>query len=65
MNRLRCLVAATLLLALTACATPKQAEPDAQIFAAPPPSAEVPIRDRIVIPGERVGPILLGMPPGG
>ena len=62
MNRLHCLIAATLLLMLTACATPKKAEPDAQIFAAPPSAAaEIPIRDKIVIPGERVGPILLGM----
>ena len=61
MNRLSFLVAVALLLALGACATPKKAESDAP-RAAPPPAAEVPIRDRFIIPGERVGPILLGMP---
>ena len=60
MNRLHCLLAAALLLILTACATSKKAEPDAP-NAAPPAAAEIPIRDKIVIPGERVGPILLGM----
>jgi hypothetical protein len=53
-------LAAALLLALAACATPKKSEPDAP-KAAPPPAAEVPIRDKFVIPGERAGPILLGM----
>ena len=53
-------LAVALLLALAACATPKKSEPDAP-KAAPPPAAEVPIRDKFVIPGERAGPILLGM----
>ena len=53
-------LAVALLLALAACATPKKSEPDAP-KAAPPTAAEVPIRDKFVIPGERAGPILLGM----
>jgi len=61
MNRLLCLLAVAWLLTLAACATPKKSEPDAQPKAAPSPAVEVPIRDRIVVPGERVGPILLGM----
>jgi hypothetical protein len=60
MNRLPCILTAALLLTLAACATPKKAEPDVPKAAAPP-AAEVPIRDKLVIPGERVGPILLGM----
>ena len=60
MNRLFCLLAVTWLLTLTACATPKKAEPDAP-KAAPPSAAEIPIRDKTVIPGKRAGPILLGM----
>jgi hypothetical protein len=64
MSRLPCILAAALLLSLAACATPKKTEPDAP-KAAPPPAAaaaEVSIRDKFIIPGERVGPILLGMP---
>ena len=74
MNRLLCLLAAACLVTLTACATPKKAKPNtpkaaasaaapaaARAAAAPAPAAEVPIRDKFVIPGERVGPILLGM----
>jgi hypothetical protein len=60
MNRLPCILAAALLLTLAACATPKKAEPDVP-KAAPPPAAEVPIRDKFIIPGERAGPIVLGM----
>jgi hypothetical protein len=60
MNRLPCILAAALLLTLAACATPKKSEPEAP-KAALPPAAEVPIRDKFVIPGERAGPILLGM----
>jgi hypothetical protein len=60
MNRLPGILAAALLLMLAACAAPKKAESDAP-KAAPAPAAEVPIRDKFVIPGERAGPILLGM----
>ena len=60
MNRLLCLLAAACLLTLTACATSKKAEPDAP-DAAPPSAPEIPISDKFVIPGERAGPILLGM----
>ena len=60
MNRLPCILATALLLTLAACATPKKSEPEAP-KAASPPAAEVPIRDKFVIPGERAGPILLGM----
>ena len=49
-----------LLLTLAACATPKKTEADAP-KAAPVPAAAVPIRDTSIIPGERAGPILLGM----
>ena len=49
-----------LLLTLAACATPKKTEADAP-KAAPTPAAAVPIRDKFIIPGERAGPILLGM----
>lgn len=62
MNRLLCLLAATLILTLSACATTKKAESEAPKPApAPAPATEIPIRDKIVIPGERAGPILLGM----
>ena len=52
-----------LLLTLAACATPKKTEADApKAFpASAAPVAEVPIRDTSIIPGERAGPILLGM----
>ena len=49
-----------LLLTLAACATPKKTEADAPKVA-PVPAAAVPIRDTSIIPGERAGPILLGM----
>ena len=62
MNRLSFVLATALLLTLAACATPKKTESDAQKAAPPPPTAAgVPIRDRFIIPGERTGPILLGM----
>ncbi|MEO8008537.1 MAG: hypothetical protein ABI728_08470 [Betaproteobacteria bacterium] len=64
MNRLLCLLAATSLLALTACATSKKAElerPPAASGSAQAPVAEIPIREKVVVPGERAGPILLGM----
>jgi hypothetical protein len=62
MNRLSCLLAAALLMALTACATTKKAaEPELPVINPPPAAAEAPIRDKIVVPGERAGPILLGM----
>ncbi len=61
MNGLRQVFAAALLLTLTACATPKKAESDAPVVV-PPAAAEVPVRDKFIIPGERAGPILLGMP---
>ena len=61
MNRLLCLLAATCLLTLTACATTKKAEPEAPMAAPPSSAAEIPVRDKIVVPGERAGPILLGM----
>ena len=60
MIRLSYLLAVTLLLTLAACATPRKSESDAP-KAVPPLAAAVPIRDKFVIPGERVGPILLGM----
>ena len=60
MNRLPCILAAALLLTLAACATPNKPEPDVP-KTTPSPAAEVPIRDKWVIPGERAGPILLGM----
>ncbi|MBI3527972.1 MAG: hypothetical protein HY067_08375 [Betaproteobacteria bacterium] len=60
MNRLSPILAAALLLALAACATPKKTESVAP-KAAPPPAAEELIRDKFVVPGERAGPILLGM----
>ena len=60
MTQLPCILTAALLLTLAACATPKKAESDTQ-KAAPPPVAEVSVRDKFVIPGERAGPILLGM----
>mgnify|MGYP001157804277 FL=1 len=52
-----------LLLTLAACATTKKTEADApKAFpASAAPAAEVPIRDTSIIPGERAGPILLGM----
>jgi len=52
-----------LLLTLAACATTKKTEADApKAFpASAAPAAEVPIRDTFIIPGERAGPILLGM----
>jgi hypothetical protein len=63
MKRGHSLFAATLLLALAACATPKKAEPETPPKASYPAAAtEVLLHDRLIIPGERVGPILLGMP---
>ena len=62
MNRLPCILAAALLLTLAACATPKKPEPELDVpKTTPSPAAEVPVRDNLVIPGERAGPILLGM----
>ncbi|MBC8007592.1 MAG: hypothetical protein H7X76_06045 [Prolixibacteraceae bacterium] len=60
MKQLPCILTAALLLTLAACATPKKVESDTQ-KAGPPPVAEVSVRDKFVIPGERAGPILLGM----
>ena len=65
MSRLPCILAAALLLSLAACATPKKTElaaPKAAPPPAAPPAAEALIRDKFIIPGERAGPILLGMP---
>ena len=60
MNRLRHVFAFALLVTLAACAAPKKSESD--ISKPPPaPAEEVSIRDKFVVPGERVGPILLGM----
>ena len=58
---LRLLWVATVLLALTACASKKEPEPP------PPAKAEAPaaenlLHDKTVIPGVRVGPVLLDMP---
>lgn len=63
MKRAHCLFAATLLLALAACATPKKPEPETPAKTSSPAAAaaEVLLHDRLIIPGERVGPILLGM----
>ena len=44
-----------------ACATPKQTQPDVAAPAAAP-AAEISLHDKLVVPGERAGPILLGMP---
>ena len=64
MNRLLCLLAATSVLTLTACATSKKAElerPPAASGSAQASGSEIPFRDKVVVPGERAGPILLGM----
>src|ERR1700719_3616300 len=61
MKRLQHGVAIALLLALAACATPKNPEADISKPQAPPAEEQVSIRDKVVVPGERVGPILLGM----
>jgi len=65
MKRVHYLFAVILLLALAACATPKKAEPETPPKASPSSPAaasEMLLHDRLIIPGERVGPILLGMP---
>jgi hypothetical protein len=60
MNRLLKAVAIAVLISLTACATPKKTEPEMpNRFPAPP--AAISIHDKSVIPGERAGPVQLGM----
>jgi hypothetical protein len=63
MKRVHCFFAATVLLALAACATPKKPEPETPPKTSSPAAAaaEQLLHDRLIIPGERVGPILLGM----
>jgi hypothetical protein len=58
--RLRCLLAIALPLVLFACATQKDIEPEVT-KQAPPPPAEISLHDKLIIPGERAGPIVLGM----
>ena len=60
MKRLLDAAAIALLVTLTACATPKKAEPEMP-KQVPIPPAPISIHDKSVIPGERVGPIKLGM----
>ena len=60
MNGLLKAFAIAVLVSLAACATPKKAEPEIP-KQAPPPPAQIFIHDRSVIPGERAGPIELGM----
>jgi hypothetical protein len=60
MNRLLKAVAVAVLVSLTACATPKKTEPEIP-KQVPPPPAPISLHDKSVIPGERAGPILLGM----
>ena len=60
MNRLLNTLAIALLITLAACATPKKPEPEIP-KPVPTPPAPIFIHDRSVIPGERAGPIELGM----
>ena len=59
--RLRLLWVAIVLLALTACASRKEPEPPPPAKAEAP-AAETLLHDKTVIPGMRVGPVLLDMP---
>ena len=61
MKHLSWLAATALLLALFGCATPKNPEPDVPRETKPQP-AEIALHDKLVVPGERAGPIVLGMP---
>ena len=62
-RRLHCLLCITALVAtLGGCATGKPPEPEAAPKAEPQALPEERIRDRFIIPGERVGPVSLRMP---
>ena len=63
MSAFATLLLPVLLLTLAACATSKKTAADAPKAAIAPAAAAaaVPVRDTLIIPGERAGPILLGM----